>query len=107
MTEQELFVDDQSFVTRAEPDSLVGGIEHLINAHNPSRSLCGKFRVAAVDLPSVPCGPCAAVAGMAPDWMSTEAVQKWTVVGCKIRHGEAHDEHMSFNNECPWCGVSR
>lgn len=24
---------------------------------------------------------------------------------CRDKYGEAHDEHMRVNGECPWCGA--
>jgi hypothetical protein len=25
---------------------------------------------------------------------------------CRRQYGDAHDEHMAMNGECPWCGAS-
>jgi nitrite reductase/ring-hydroxylating ferredoxin subunit len=29
-----------------------------------------------------------------------------TPEACRVQYGEAHDEHMAINGECPWCGAS-
>jgi len=26
---------------------------------------------------------------------------------CRMLYGEAHDEHIAINDECPWCGSTR
>jgi hypothetical protein len=35
-----------------------------------------------------------------------EHLVKAIIADCRDEYGDAHDEHMRINGECPWCGTS-